>query len=133
MMKAIRYAWAGTTTLALLPMLVLGWALKQVRPNGLRDGTWDWVLSENGWFLRTFYKKWAATTLGVVIVYHPHAWDNARIRKHEQQHVAQAMRLGPFWLPLYGLASLAILIACPSLHYYRDNPFEVDARRASES
>lgn len=132
MLKTIQYAWAGTTTLALLPILLLGWALKEVRPIGLHDGAWDWVLYENGWFLRTFYKKWAATTLGVAIVYNPSSLTNSTIRAHERRHVAQAMRLGPFWLPLYGLASLTILIGCPSLHYYRDNPFEVDARRTSE-
>lgn len=46
---------------------------------------------------------------------------------HEMVHVAQYERWGPLFLPLYGLASL--LARARGGHHYRDNPFEVAARR----
>jgi hypothetical protein len=49
---------------------------------------------------------------------------------HELNHVRQYERLGPFFLPAYGLASL--WAAARGRHYYRDNAFERAAAKDSE-
>jgi len=47
--------------------------------------------------------------------------------EHELVHVAQYERWGPLFLPAYGIASLLALRGGGDA--YRDNAFEVDARR----
>jgi hypothetical protein len=49
-------------------------------------------------------------------------------REHEQAHVRQVERWGPAFIPAYLFASL--LAWRRGEHYYRDNWFERDARRA---
>jgi hypothetical protein len=49
-------------------------------------------------------------------------------REHEQAHVRQVERWGPAFIPAYLLAS--VLAWRRGEHYYRDNWFERDARRA---
>jgi hypothetical protein len=50
------------------------------------------------------------------------------LRDHEQAHVRQVERWGPAFIPAYLAASL--LAWHRGGHYYRDNWFERDARRA---
>jgi hypothetical protein len=50
-------------------------------------------------------------------------------RDHEQVHVRQVERWGPFFIPAY-LASSAWAFAS-GRHIYLDNWFEIDARRAT--
>jgi hypothetical protein len=47
-------------------------------------------------------------------------------RAHERVHVGQYERWGPLFLPAYLLGS--VLAIARKRHYYRDNPFELDAR-----
>ncbi|HVL63724.1 MAG TPA: hypothetical protein VM573_00975 [Actinomycetota bacterium] len=54
--------------------------------------------------------------------------DPATLR-HEMVHVEQYERWGPLLPPLYVLASARALL--DGRHPYRDNPFEVEARRAA--
>jgi hypothetical protein len=49
-------------------------------------------------------------------------------REHELAHVRQVERWGPFFLPAYVIASL--IEQTRGNHYYFDNWFERDARRA---
>lgn len=68
----------------------------------------------------------AAITFGHVIL-GTHAQALERLRAHEQVHVRQCERWGPLFLPAYLLAG-----AWQGLRgrdVYRDNPFEVEARR----
>ncbi len=68
----------------------------------------------------------AAMTLGHVVV----GQDAAALdqcRPHERVHVRQAERWGPAFLPAYALASL--VAALRGGHFYRDNAFELAARR----
>ena len=51
-----------------------------------------------------------------------------RLRDHEQAHVRQAERWGPAFIPAYLAASM--LAWSRGGHYYLDNWFERDARRA---
>jgi len=68
----------------------------------------------------------AAITLGHVVLARTAA-DLARSRPHEMVHVRQYERWGPFFPPLYLLASLAALGR--GGHPYRDNHFEREAFR----
>lgn len=64
----------------------------------------------------------AAVTIGRTIVVHPDAQVTARLIRHELAHVAQ-WRARPWTFILrYALGHLR--------HGYRDNPYEVEARRA---
>jgi hypothetical protein len=47
------------------------------------------------------------------------------VRTHEQVHVRQAHRWGPFFIPAYLLASLVVKLRGGDA--YRGNPFEVEA------
>lgn len=68
----------------------------------------------------------AAITFGHVILARTAA-DLARCHQHELVHVRQYERWGPFFPPLYLLASLAALGR--GGHPYLDNRFEIEARR----
>jgi hypothetical protein len=68
-----------------------------------------------------------AMTLGHVIVGRDRFW-LAMCREHEHAHVRQAERWGLAFIPAYLLASL--LAWWQGGHYYLDNSFERDARRA---
>ncbi|WP_310567063.1 signal peptide prediction [Hydrogenophaga sp.] len=73
-------------------------------------------------------RRWpfAAITLGHVIV-GTHAAELERLRAHERVHVRQCERWGPLFLPAYALAGLWQWLC--GRRAYRDNPFEVEARR----
>jgi hypothetical protein len=68
-------------------------------------------------------------TLGQVVL-SVDALDDATMR-HEFAHVRQFERLGVFFLPAYLLASA--WAALRGRHFYRDNYFEIEARRRSRS
>jgi hypothetical protein len=66
----------------------------------------------------------AAMTLGHTII--GQTPEEMRIvRKHEQAHVRQYERWGPFFIPAYLLCSLYLIIR--GREYYRNNPFEIEA------
>jgi len=68
----------------------------------------------------------AAITFGhVVIATHDHAM--RQLRAHERVHVRQCERWGPLFLPAYLLAGAWQWLR--GREAYRDNPFEVEARR----
>ncbi len=48
------------------------------------------------------------------------------IIRHELEHVGQWTRLGPLFLPIYGVASFVAILA--GRHRYFDNLFEITAR-----
>ena len=52
------------------------------------------------------------------------------VRDHEQAHVRQVERWGGAFIPVYLLAS--VWAWSRGRHYYLDNWFETDARRATE-
>jgi hypothetical protein len=71
----------------------------------------------------------AAITLGHVVIGVSEA-ALARLRAHEQVHVRQYERWGPLFLLAYPLASAWAWLR--GRRPYLDNPFEIEARRASE-
>ncbi len=66
----------------------------------------------------------AAMTLGHVVLGRD-ATCLERTRAHERVHVQQGERWGPFFVPVYLLASLYLLVA--GRDAYHDNPFEREA------
>jgi hypothetical protein len=117
------YTWAAPTTLVGLVAgtLTLGTG-GRVQP---RSG----VLEFHGGLARWFANRigFDAMTLGHVILGRD-ALCLEILRDHEQAHVRQAERWGPFFIPAY-LAASILAWSCGE-HYYRDNWFERDARRA---
>jgi len=79
------------------------------------------------WFLETRLVRASAMTLGHVILGRDRRCLES-CRDHEQAHVRQVERWGGLFLPAYVLAS--VWAWGRGRHYYLDNWFEVDARRA---
>jgi hypothetical protein len=121
--RLARYAWAAPTTVVGLTAgaLTLCSGGKVQRHSG--------ALEFHGGFSRWFADKigFSAMTLGHVIIGRD-AWCLEFCRDHEQAHVRQVERWGGLFIPAYLSASL--LAWYQGGHYYRDNWFERDARRA---
>lgn len=120
--------WRGLRLLWASPNSVLGLLLGALLlPLGARGRVVDGVLeiAGSGWAPK---HRWpfAAITLGHVIV-GTHRVELQRLRAHEQVHVRQSERWGPFFLPAYLLAGGWQWVR--GRHPYRDNPFEVQARQ----
>lgn len=117
------YVWASPTTAlgltAGLLTLLSGGRVQR------RSG----ALEFHGGFARWFAGRigFDAMTLGHAILGR-NAFCLDVVREHEQAHVRQAERWGPAFIPAYLMASL--LAWRRGQHYYRDNWFERDARRA---
>lgn len=122
-MGLARYAWAAPTTLlglaAGLLTLLSGGEVQRRRG----------ALEFHGGFARWFADRigFDAMTLGHAILGR-NAFCLDVVRDHEQAHVRQAEIWGPAFIPAYLLASLLAWLS--GAHYYRDNWFERDARRA---
>jgi hypothetical protein len=123
MLRLLRYFWASPTTfvglVAGLVTLCSGGRVQRRSGalefhGGLARWLADWV-------------GFGAMTLGHVIIGRDPSW-LAICREHEQAHVRQVERWGVAFIPAYLLASL--LAWWEGGHYYLDNRFEREARRA---
>ena len=123
MLRVMRYAWAAPTTAVglLAGLLTLGTG------GGVqcRRGALEFHGGFSRWLGRVC--GFSAMTLGHVII-GVDLWSLAFCREHEQAHVRQAERWGVLFIPAYLVASL--LAWRRGGHYYFDNWFERDARRA---
>ncbi len=126
--KALRpaaYGWAAPTTMVGLVAGALTLA------TGGRAQRKQGALEFHGGFARWFLEwravRASAMTLGHVILGRDVPCLDA-CRDHEQAHVRQVERWGIAFLPAYIAAS--VWAAARGRHYYLDNWFEVDARRA---
>jgi hypothetical protein len=121
--RLLGYLWAAPTTLVGLVAGVLtlctGGRLQY------RQGALEFYGGFASWLARK--GSFAAMTLGHVIVGRD-SWSLEFCREHEQAHVRQVERWGIAFIPAYLIASL--LAWGRGGHYYRDNWFERDARRA---
>ena len=123
MSRFLRYAWAAPTTLVGLVAGALTLCSGgRVQP---RRGALEFHGGFARWLAERF--RFSAMTLGHVIIGRD-PWCLEFCREHEQAHVGQVERWGAAFIPAYLLASL--LAWCRGEHYYRDNWFERDARRA---
>lgn len=126
--------WALCVTLPVFLLAVLPlWALGRVKPLGIRELAWVWVLTPSAvtWVSKLWW-GWAGITFGNIVVLRDDPTGTemgTRILSHELVHVRQYMKLGPLFLPLYGLFYLVIRAFIPGSNGYYDNPFEVGARR----
>lgn len=121
--RTVIYAWTAPTTLVGL----LAGALTLATGGSVqaRRGALEFYGGFSAWFGRVV--GFAAMTLGHVIIGRDPACLDA-CRDHEQAHVRQAERWGGAFIPAYLLASLWAWAR--GRHYYLDNWFERDARRA---
>lgn len=121
----VGYLWAGPWT------LVAALAVPLVALTGGRVRVVRGVVELHGGFLRPLLGRLppgavAAITIGHAVL----GTDQAaldRTREHERVHVAQFERWGLFFPVAYALASVDAWGA--GRHYYRDNHFEIEARR----
>lgn len=123
-----RWLWRFALVLWAAPNSLLGLALGLVLlPVGARARLVEGVLEITA--LRRPPRRcgpFSAITLGHVVVA-THAAEMQRLRAHERVHVRQCERWGPLFLPAYLLAGAWQWVR--GRHAYRDNPFEVQARR----
>lgn len=113
------------TALGVLACLVGGAKLRRVG----RDGVLHFVAHKG--ITAAFFKRFGfiAFTWGACICFADESFStDERLLRHELRHVVQGMWLGPFHPIAYGLASLWAVLR--GRHAYRDNWFEVDARKA---
>jgi hypothetical protein len=110
------HAWAG-------PASVLGLLLAPFfRRRSIVDGV---LLCEGASWPRRLGWRYRAITFGHVVLCVDEI-DNETFR-HEGVHVEQYEKWGPLLIPVYLSASLREWVR--GGHPYRDNPFEVEARR----
>jgi hypothetical protein len=121
--RALVYAWTAPTSL----VGVLAGVLTLC--TGGRVYPVAGTLEFHGGFSRWLARRvgFSAMTLGHVIIGRDPESLNA-CRAHEQAHVRQAERWGPLFIPAYLAAS--VWAWRRGEHYYFDNWFERDARRA---
>jgi hypothetical protein len=123
--QAFLYLWAAPTTC--VGLVAGGLTLCTKGHVQVRRGALEFHGGFARWFLERNLVSASAMTLGHAILGRdPRALDACR--DHEQAHVRQVERWGGAFIPVYLLASLWAW----SLggHYYLDNWFERDARRA---
>lgn len=126
-MLILGYIWALPLT---LPGLLVGFAFGRfvrLAPDGL------YIFEARPWLRRVFFERfgvagftWGAT-LHVAMAIYTHS---PAFMKHERRHFWQAQVWGVFQPFAYGIASLVAL--AQGGEAYRDNYFEVDARKAEE-
>jgi hypothetical protein len=85
------------------------------------------LLCEGAQWPRRLGFGYRAMALGHVVLCLDRADD--ALFEHELAHVRQYERLGPLFIMAYALASLRVMIAGGDA--YRDNRFEIEARRAT--
>lgn len=83
-------------------------------------------------WLEKLWRGWAGHTVGHVVVL---SVVETRARsitlRHEQEHIAQMMRLGVFHPVIYLIIMGVIKLSCKNIEPYKMNVFEIDARRAA--
>jgi hypothetical protein len=120
-MTVLGWLWTLPLTLIYLPV-VLTYGPRRCR---LQDG----LLRVDVGRIWIGYSSTIGQTVGSVIVIRDDYADLERIWVHERHHArAQFWRYGILFPIMYGLASLNAWAA--GLHFYRDNVFEVAARKA---
>jgi len=133
-LKSVKLVWAAPVTLAGLVYASLFWALGWYKWHGVEDDALVWIVKPEKspkWLMKK-WERWGGHAVGNVVVLKRNVEGSLETLKHEQRHVEQVMCLGVFQPILYGLASLIILVGCKNCSGYRDNPFEIDARRHAD-
>lgn len=114
-MKALLYVWSAPWGLVGLLVEVLFRALGWCQARDRRRHS----MIVCGPLATRMSRKWNAVTIGWSVFY----WSvpSERTINHETRHVQQCLLFGPLLPVLY--------LACLVVYGYRENPFEVDARK----
>jgi hypothetical protein len=123
--RVLLYAWAAPTTL--VGLLAGAFTLASGGGVQIERGALEFFGGFSRWFLERRFVAASAMTLGHAIIGRDRRC-LAACRDHEQAHVRQVERWGGAFIPAYLLAS--VWAWGVGRHYYLDNWFEVDARRA---
>lgn len=119
MIRFLQYIWAAPVSLLGL-LLAVVWRGSPLWHKGVLEV----------YVGQAMWPRWAGgITLGWVILYR-NVMPSDKLQIHEREHVRQCMVLGPLSLLLYPLASLCAWVSGGD--YYRDNAFEVRARRVAK-
>jgi hypothetical protein len=124
--RTLIYAWAAPTTF--VGLVAGGLTLATGGKVQVRRGALEFHGGFARWLLERRRVRASAMTLGHAIIGRDRRCLDS-CRDHEQAHVRQVERWGVAFLPAYVLASL--WAHARGRHYYLDNWFEIDARRAS--
>ena len=122
--RILRYLWASPTTL--VGLIAGGLTLATGGRSQVSRGAVEFHGGFSRWFLERPMVGASAMCLGHAIIGRDRRALEA-CRDHEQVHVRQVEAWGIAFIPAYLLASLWAWTV--GRHYYRDNWFEVDARR----
>ena len=114
-----KVAWASPGTV--LGLLLAPFFERRSRVRGV-------LLCEGATWVRRLGWRYRAMTLGHVVLCVDDIEED--VLAHELVHVDQWERWGPAFVIAYPLATLAAMAR--GSHHYRDNHFEVEARRISE-
>lgn len=130
--RAVGLVWAAPLTLLGLLYVSFFSVLCWCKFYGRYDDALVWVVDRSAapkWFGRGMH---CGRTMGNVILSatDPMTHVGEGMLRHEQEHVHQQMSLGVLYPVFYWFSSLGILF-CRAAHYFYDNPFETDARRAA--
>ena len=124
LLKVLKVIWASPNSLLGLLVSLLG------IPFGTRAQIRQGCLEFHGGLVTAMLRRLpiggstAAMTLGHTILGQDR-YDLDRCRDHEQVHVRQYERWGPFFLPVY--LSWSLFLWAQNKDAYLDNPFEVEA------
>lgn len=127
MLRILGHIWALPTSLIGLVLAVFGGAMPY---RFLPGGLWQWESAFGFWYW-LHSRGFAATTFGHISLFGAKYLDNTVMQKHEGEHLEQAMRWGPLFLPAYGIASLWAWAHGGDI--YADNAFEKAARAKETS
>ncbi len=126
-LRPAAYAWSAPTTA--LGLVAGALTLASGGKAQVRQGAVEFHGGFARWFLGRVCRA-SAMTLGHVILGQD-AWCLDFCRDHEQAHIRQCERWGPAFVPAYLACSLwEWTRRHRGRHYYFDNYFERDARRA---
>ena len=119
-LRLLRILWAGPNSMIGLALGLFFRRWRVARGILIAEGA-EWP-GKLGW-------PYSAVTFGHVVlsVKEP---ISERVLEHELVHVRQYETFGPFFLPIYWVASIVAIVR--GRHFYRDNLFEVKARASSE-
>lgn len=125
--RVMAYSWAAPTTA--VGLFAGAVTLASGGRAQFREGALEFHGGFSRWMLRRLAGAWAMT-LGHVILGRD-TWALDVCRKHEQAHVRQVEIWGPVFLPAYLMCSFwEWTRRGEGRHFYYDNYFERDARRA---
>lgn len=130
-LRAVAGAWSAGAGIPLGFVVLLGLLVRAGRVLRSYPGNGAYHLHVAGWipdmFLRR--KRTAFTAGWIVLWFHDRTEKDPKMRSvrellHELRHVWQGYTWGIFLIPAY--------LLCLLVRGYRNNPFEIDARKAAE-